>query len=252
MTISHNKGLVSVAVCALAVLTISAASASPDRSGADTRQSPRARVNQCSMAVSKRKGGWACGMPGSAAGTLSATAEHCKPHQSWCWHLDPEAGRSTWMGQFRYGYGKKTLGTLSVYFLVALSGRESRSKPVRFVASGAVRHVIVEGDRLFYDANWPAGHPINPRVDESHLHHPANVPVRAVVQWPGGYDAFEKSPVHYGAVIHTWTWNVSGYAGTWYVFAKSIHYYFRGKSAFFFKRWQKHLGQQPVGYGWND
>jgi len=67
----------------------------------------------------------------------------------------------------------------------------------------------------------------------------------------GGYDAFEKSPVHYGAVIHTWTWNVPGYSTTWFVFGKSIHYYFRGKRAFFFKQWQKHLGDQPVGWGAN-
>jgi hypothetical protein len=53
-------------------------------------------------------------------------------------------------------------------------------------------------------------------------------------------------------VIHTWTWNVRGYPGTWFVFAKSIHYFFRGKSAFFYKRWQKRLGMDPVSSGWND
>lgn len=126
------------------------------------------------------------------------------------------------------------------------------SDPVRFVSTGDVRHLIVEGDRLFYDANWPAGHAISPPVHESYLHHPATVPASTVVVWPGGYEAFEKAPVHYGAVVHTWTWNVSGYRSSWFVFAKSIHYYFRGKSAFFFKRWQKHLGKDPVGWGVND
>jgi hypothetical protein len=156
------------------------------------------------------------------------------------------------MGSFRYGLGRKKLGVAEVYFLVALSGRDSVSKPVRFISTGAVRHVIMEGDRLFYDGNWPAGHPISPPVHESYLHHPASVPAGSAVEWSGGYHAFEKAPVHYGAVVHTWTWNVAGYSATWFVFAKSIHYYFRGKSAFFFKKWQKHLGKDPVGWGVNE
>lgn len=138
---------------------------------------------------------------------------------------------------------------VKLYYEVALSGRKSESKPVRFISTGAVRNVVMFGDRLFYDSNWPAGHPISPRVDESHLHHPADVPADAVVLWPRGYVAIEKAPVHYGAVVHTWKWQVSGYTSTWFVFAKSIHYYFRGVRAFFFKQWKRHLGKQPVGWG---
>jgi hypothetical protein len=115
-----------------------------------------------------------------------------------------------------------------------------------------VRNVILKGDRLFYDVHWPAGHPISPRVDESHLHQPLSVPARSTVEWPGGYEAFEKAPVHVGAVMHTWTWNVAGSSATWFIFAKSIHYFFKGKSAFFYKRWQKRLGTQPVGWGVNE
>lgn len=177
---------------------------------------------------------------------------HCQPHQAWCWFLVPGAGRSTWTGRFAYGYGKKTLGKATLYYEVALHGRRSKSDPVRFESSAAVRHLIIKGDRLYYDSNSPAGHSISPGVRESYLHHPATVPARTLVVWPGGYEAFEKAPVHVGAVIHTWTWNVRGYPGTWFVFAKSIHYFFRGKSAFFYKRWRKRLGQNPVGWGRND
>ena len=136
-----------------------------------------------------------------------------------------------------------------MYFLVALNGRRSLSKPVSFQSTGPVRNVIFKGDRLFYDGNWPAGHPITPHVNESHLHQPLSVPARSTVEWPGGYEAFEKAPVHVGAVMHTWTWQIAGNSATWFIFAKSIHYFFKGKSAFFYKRWQKRLGSQPVGWG---
>ncbi len=53
-----------------------------------------------------------------------------------------------------------------LYYEVALSGRKSESKPVRFLSSGAVRNVVMFGDRLFYDSNWPAGHPIS---SQAHL-----------------------------------------------------------------------------------
>jgi len=199
--------------------------------------------------MARRTGGWLCPASLPASGVAPAATGHCKPHESWCWYLVPGAGRSTWAGQFKYGFGKKPLGKVSLYYEVALSGRKSESKPVRLVPSGAVRNVVITGDRLFYDSNWPAGHPISPRVNESYLHHPPGVASNAVVLWPGGYAAIEKAPVHYGAIIHTWKWHVSGYSSTWFVFAKSIHYYFRGVRAFFFKQWKRHLGQQPVGWG---
>lgn len=171
-------------------------------------------ANQCSMTVTKRTGNWTCATSLPASGASSAATGHCKPHQAWCWYLVPGGGRSTWTGRFAYGHGRKTLGKITLYFEVALHGRRSVSKPVRFESTGEVRHLIIEGDRLFYDSNWPAGHPISPRVHESYLHHPATVAPNTLVVWPGGNEAFEKAPVHVGAVIHTWTWNVSGYRGS--------------------------------------
>jgi len=246
-----KKGLVTVGGSALLiVLTTGATSNDQSGNGAHSHDQ-HSTASQCSKPVSQRVGGWICVGALSSRGVAGAASGHCKPHQSWCWTLKPGSGRSTWMGSFKYGFGRKRLGIADVFYEVALNGRESVSKPVRFISTGRVRNVITEGDRLFYDSNHPAGQPITPRVDESHLHHPANVPARSAVEWPGGYDAFEKAPVHYGAVIHTWTWNVAGYSSTWFVFGKSIHYYFRGKRAFFFKQWQKHLGAQPVGWGAN-
>ena len=247
-----KKGLVTVSGSALLiVLTAGATSNDQSGNGAHSAHEQRSAASQCSKPVSQRVGGWICAGSLSSRGVTGAASGHCKPHQSWCWTLKPGAGRSTWMGAFKYGFGRKRLGIAEVFYEVALNGRESVSKPVRFISTARVRNVITEGDRLFYDSNHPAGQPITPRVDESYLHHPANVPARSAVEWPGGYDAFEKAPVHYGAVIHTWTWNVAGYSSTWFVFGKSIHYYFRGKRAFFFKQWQKHLGAQPVGWGAN-
>jgi hypothetical protein len=252
MKISFKKGMIAAGGSALLIVLTTGAT-SDEQPGSDVH-SVHYRVSvssQYSKPLSERTGAWTCVGALSGQNMSPAASGHCKPHQSWCWTLKPGAGRSTWMGGFKYGFGRKKLGTVEVFYEVALNGRESVSKPVRFVSTGNVRHVITEGDRLFYDSNHTAGKPISPRVDDSYLHHPANVAARKAVEWPGGYDAFEKSPVRYGAVIHTWTWNVAGYPSTWFVFGKSIHYYFRGKRAFFFKQWQKHLGAQPVGWGAN-
>ncbi len=222
MMLRARKGLVVLGGSALLIaLTTGATSNGQTGGGTHSARSQHGTASQCSKPLNQRVGGWVCPSGLSNADTASAASPHCKPHQSWCWTLEKAAGRSTWTGKFKYGLGKKNLGVATVHFLVALNGRHSLSKPVSSTSTGAVRNVILKGDRLFYDGNWPAGHPITPPVDESHLHQPLSVPARSTVEWPRGYAAFEKAPVHVGAVMHTWTWQIAGNSATWFIFAKS-------------------------------
>lgn len=149
MMLSAKKGLVTMVGSALLIgFTTGATSNGQLGNDAHASHSQHRTSSQCSKPMSERVGGWICPGVLSSRDMAPAASGHCKPHQSWCWTLDPQAGRSTWMGSFKYGLGRTNLGVVEVFFLVALSGRRSLSKPVRFVPTGAVRHVIMEGDRL--------------------------------------------------------------------------------------------------------
>jgi hypothetical protein len=87
------------------------------------------------------------------------------------------------------GYGDTQLGKVTLFFQVSLNGRRSVSRPVRFESTIGVRDLVIEGNRLYYDSNWPAGHPVSPSVFAHHSS--GNVVGGELAQWaPNGYKAY--------------------------------------------------------------
>jgi hypothetical protein len=106
-----KKGLVTACGLALlAVLTTGATNNGQLRDTARPAHSQYRASSQCSQPLSERVGGWICAVGLSSWDLAPEASGHCKPHQSWCWTLEPQAGRSTWMGSFKYGLGRKKLG----------------------------------------------------------------------------------------------------------------------------------------------
>lgn len=211
---------------------------------------------QCAKPLDARSGAWICNQ--TPAGTLRAAAStgYCKLNQG-CWSLDSSAGSASWGWFVEYGYGETVLGVNFVSFTTTLSGRQSVSK-VLFDPTTAVYNLVEEGNRLSYSSRYPAGTPIRPSVYEFHDFYPFVLPGEKIVEWPhGGYIAFEKVPISNGAVKIQWNWGKTDYPGTWWIYAKSIHYYYRTykgrltNAAFFYKNWQKLLGELPVAYGYS-
>lgn len=165
--------------------------------------------------------------------------------------LDPvNHGIAEWQTTGVFGRGMRVLGHFKAGFTARLNGRRSTSRPVRFLATTEVSHVLMEGNRYYYDSSWPQGHHVRPSVYDNYLHTPNVVPADNQIEWPGfGYEAFQEHPVQVGAVFAQWKWRKPGAPGHWYLYAKSVHYYFRGKNAHYYKQWKNRLGQLPSGIG---
>jgi len=245
----------------VAILTIpatltaeNAAAASP--AGLTTaRTHPGAAVrtagqSQCAKPLADRVGNWLC--PATEAAQAQAvqvdSGESGYCTTSGCWYVD-SAAISEYEGTADFGYGGRQLGKVTVFFRVRLNGVVSTSKPVRFESTIGVRDLVMEGDRYYYDHNWPGGHPVSPSVFAHH--NCGNVTGGKLALWtPNGYKA-KPDPVYVGSVWHEWSWQMAGYPGTWYYYATSvlIHRIAHGDIYHFGN--DKNLGQDPAGGGWN-
>jgi hypothetical protein len=209
--------------------------------------------SQCARPLADRTGNWLCtATPAAQAQAARAVNDelpasgYCKV--SGCWYVNSVTD-SEYSATGYFGYGNRQLGKVTLFFRVKLTGITSISKPVRFESTIGVRDLVMEGDRLYYDKNWPQGHPVSPSVFAHH--NSGNVNGGKLAQWtPNGYKA-HPAPVYVGSVWHQWSWHMAGYPGTWYFYATSvlIHRINHGNVYHFGS--DKNLGQNPAGGGWN-
>lgn len=235
--------------------TASAAS-SPTRMTA-ARAHPGAAVSigqsQCARPLAGRTGNWLCLATQTAQaqaaravnGELPASG-YCKV--SGCWYVNSVTD-SEYSATGYFGYGDTQLGKVTLFFRVRLTGVVSVSKPVRFESTIGVRDLVMEGNRLYYDKKWPAGHPVSPSV---FAHHSCgNVTGGKLAQWtPNGYKA-KPAAVSVGSVWHQWSWQMAGYPGTWYFYATSVLIHRISHGGVYHFGSDKNLGQNPAGGGYN-
>jgi hypothetical protein len=246
----------------IAVLTISttlpaeiasAAALSPARLTTG-RSHPGAAVStvsqsQCGEPLADRTGLWLCLTTPTQAQAARADNDnkgYCTT--SGCWTV-ASVTDSEYEGTANFGYGSQQLGKVTLFFRAKLYGIQSVSKPVRFESTIGVRDLVMEGDRYYYDHNWPQGHPVSPSVFAHH--NCGNVNGDRLAQWtPNGYKA-HPAAVYVGSVWHQWTWKMAGYPGTWYYYATSvlIHRIDHGDIYHFGN--DQNLGQNPAGGGWS-
>ena len=212
----------------LAPGTAAAAPSTPGRlTTARTHPSPAVTApgkSQCARPLAERTGNWLClATPAAQAHAARSVNDempasgYCKI--SGCWYVSSVTD-SEYSATGYFGYGSRQLGKVTLFFRVRLNGVTSVSKPVRFESTIGVRDLVMEGDRLYYDKNWPQGHPVSPRV---FAHHSCgNVNGDRLAQWtPNGYRA-KPPPVYVGSVWHQWSWQMAGYPGTWFFYATSV------------------------------
>ena len=224
--------------------------ASGPTSGASAVGSTQA---QCGRSAGERAGAWLCMAPQAVQAQAARAADvglpasrYCKI--SGCWHVS-SVTNSEYSATGYFGYGDRQLGKVTLFFQVSLNGRQSVSKPVRFESTIGVRDLVIEGNRLYYDSNWPAGHPVSPSVFAHHSS--GNVTGGKLAQWtPNGYKAFPP-PAYVGSVWHQWSWQMAGYPGTWYFYATSVLIYRINQGSIYHFGSDEELGQNPAGSGWN-
>ena len=248
------------AVFVILLPPVSTASAEPTPQPAGHRDYTGIAVSavgeeQCAEPVDRRAGSWMCLAPAAeqersraAAAAAHPIAERRDGHCSakGCWDVY-SAVDSDFHTTGYFGYGGKQLGTAELYFEVKLNGAMSRSKPVYFIPSTSIRSLEIEGERLYYSAHHPEGHPVRPDTWNAYTHGPIGAHQR--VDWtPNGYKAYENT-VQIGSVVHEWVWTKSGYPGNWWLFGKSVKFN-RTSSSYRFGS-STYLGKDPVGAGWH-
>ncbi len=213
---------------------------------------------QCAKPVAQRTGPWMCpSSPAVQAGTYdkfratgAPAAEGggtCTTQGCWNVYSTTDSDFST---TGSYGWGDQKLGTAEMYFQVRLKGAQSISKPVRFQATTAVSSLVFEGERLYYSAAHPEGVGVDGGRTMSFTS-PKAYPADAVALWePNGYKAYENT-VQVGGVVHQRTWTLFDYPGSWYLWAKSVKFDRRPKSAVMYQFNDPFdLAEPPSEAGW--
>lgn len=168
---------------AVAPATASAGQGTPGAtSGASATGSTQA---QCGRPVGERAGAWLCMVTPAVQAQAARAADvglpasgYCKI--SGCWYVS-SVTNSEYSATGYFGYGDTQLGKVTLFFQVRLNGRQSVSRPVRFESTIGVRDLVIEGNRLYYDSDWPAGDPVSPSV---FAHHSSGT--SRATNWPSG------------------------------------------------------------------
>jgi hypothetical protein len=208
---------------------------------------------QCGRPVGERAGAWLCMVTPAVQAQAARAAAVGLPASGYCrisgcWYVS-SVTNSEYSATGYFGYGDTRLGKVTLFFQVSLNGRQSGSKPVRFESTIGVRDLVIEGNRLYYDSKWPAGHPVSPSVFAHHSS--GNVAGGELAQWaPNGYKAYPP-PVYVGSVWHQWSWQMADYPGTWYFYATSVLIYRINQGSIYHFGSDEELGQNPAGSGWN-
>jgi plastocyanin len=214
--------------------TASAAGLSAEPAGTSATSDP-----QCSIAQADRVGTWACDdsddSSGSTAGQPSPAwygGGYCIL-QSGCW-IRTDDFKASWSATVVYGYGSTRLGTAKGSITWQLVGARSISKPIRWSASGQTRNVMFSAAMYNGAPGVPHG---GSYIRDSQAFSPSTAVAGpgTTISWnPNGY-SFYNNTMYDHNVVTQFSWNVPGYPGYWYFYARSLcsHTKTRGNAAIY-------------------
>jgi hypothetical protein len=193
-----------------------------------SRQIVTSGMEQCSKATTNRIGHWFCITSPAASTSRSAhepvqpaaTTTHCIGGSCWARYDD---FHSSYSGSGAFGIGSKVVGTVDLYFDVQLSGSRNTDKPVRITPSVSIKNLVISGDRLYYSSAYPGGNEVA-GGSQFKTYRVSSVSAGGTGQWASpGYVGYENTVAH-GSTVHEWTWEKTGYSGSWYAYDKSIKF----------------------------
>lgn len=216
---------------------------------------------QCGKPVGERSGPWFCGARNSSLEVRAKRAlriaddetQYCPPPASsgdpqGCWAVGDDKISTYGTAEGVYGFDTEFIGYGLVVYDVTLNGAQSVSNPVYFESTADISSITLEGERLYYSAEYPGGNGVNggdsynfitggPQAAGDHF------------QWlPNGYKAYENTVAH-GGVVHQATWTVDGYPGNWYIYVKTPIFDMTSSSYRFTT--PQNLGTDPIGAGYH-
>lgn len=243
----------------------------------------------CDQPVSARAGGWVCdvttvaesqrqseanrkrvegksfkpmtkvGTNGAAATTTATTSSiggYCSA--AGCWSEGVDNAHAVYSGQGLYGYGKTYLGTMHLYYKIALSGRKATSNPYTVFDSRGFRNLRMLGDRRYLSNTYPGGMTLDSGAHKQYYTKYSITNsmqnVYFIYDATNGYVSYgsgEAWAIHY----HAFSWKdpSSAYPGTWSQWSKSPKMQKQSSGAYYFYVSGGHLTMPaaPDGGGYN-
>jgi len=193
---------------------------------ASTPAGPSATTDpQCALAPADRVGSWVCDDPDTSGGSTSQPSPamfgqegYCSAKGCWNRLSDFEA---SWSADFTYGWGSTRLGTGTASITWKLVGARSTSKPIRWKASGQTRNVVFEA-AMFNGAPGVAHGGSYIKGSRSYSPStPVGSPGTTISWYPNGYSYYNNTMYDHN-VVTEFSWNVPGYPGYWYLYARSL------------------------------
>jgi hypothetical protein len=203
------------------------AAASADAVSAGPAATSATTDPQCALAQADRVGTWACD-DSDASSTPTAGQPspdwfgggYCVLKNSSCWNRIDDF-KASWSATVVYGYGGERLGTADGSITWQLVGGRSTSKPIRWSASGQTRNVMFSAAMFNGAPGVPHGGS-RIRGSQSFSSSTAVAGPATTISWnPNGY-SFYNNTMYDHNVVTEFAWNVPGYPGYWYFYARSL------------------------------
>ncbi len=187
--------------------------------GSEPLAAPTTTDPQCVLPAEERVGAWVCDNPdGPTEGETTANVwPTCSLTQS-CW-ARTSALTAEWDGRLYYGWGLKTLGTVSPTIKWRLNAGRAYSRP-SWRATGHTRNVMFSASMYNGAPNVPRGGSyISGSLDFSP--HVRFVAPNTTVTWPGDDYSHRDVSMWDHNVVTQFSWEVPGYPGYWYFYIRS-------------------------------